>query len=324
MAQGTVLVSGIGGSVALGVLRIIRLTFPEIRIIGTDINVFNAGCHLCDATFEVPYAFDPQFLPTIQEIIENENVDLVIPTTDYEVHHLAMAKDLLCANVASSDSHITEQFLDKYLTFLLSQDVGFSFAQSFLPSQYPGSFENFVVKPREGRGSRDIHLNPDSPNEFSDNFVVQPLLVGTEISTAFYVSKEELHGFITLERSLENGATQQCRVNQTWDNEVEKIVERICTIQGVSGSINLQSMVLENGDVVPFEINGRISGTNSIRHNLGFQDVVYTIQEHLLDQSPTAPEVQNGVAIRYLTDVIYPEARHPEDLTDNSAPHIIF
>lgn len=324
MAQRTVLVSGIGGSVALGVLRILRSTFPEIRIIGTDVSAFNAGCHLCDATYTVSYAFDPQFLPTMREIVRNEGVDLVIPTTDYEVHYLAKAKDLLEAKVVTSGSSVTEQFLDKYKTFLLAEEMGFPFAQSYLPSQYPGSFEDYVVKPREGRGSREIHINPSSPNEFSDDFVIQPLLVGIEISTAFYVSKGGLHGFITLERSLENGATQQCRVNRIWDQQVEQIVEQISAIQGISGSINLQSIAMENGDVIPFEINGRISGTNSIRHNLGFRDVVYTVQEHLLDQPPATPKVRDGVAIRYLTDVIYPEAHHPKDLTDNKVPHIIF
>lgn len=68
-----------------------------------------------------------------------------------------------------------------------------------------------------------------------------------------------------------------------------------------------------------FEINCRISGTNSIRHNLGFQDVKYGVQEYLFNEIPDSPNPIEGIATRILMDVIYPNQNNFDKLnTDNS------
>ena len=94
--------------------------------------------------------------------------------------------------------------------------------------------------------------------------------------------------------------------------------------KGLSGSINLQSIVNEKGEIIPFEVNCRISGTNSIRHNLGFQDVKYTIQEYLLDEEPEEIKAIDGIAVRLLYDVIYPNAKNESDLNNNTSKYIIY
>jgi carbamoyl-phosphate synthase large subunit len=71
------------------------------------------------------------------------------------------------------------------------------------------------------------------------------------------------------------------------------------------GSVNIQSKVTANG-IVPFEINCRLSGTNSIRSQFGFNDVAYTIRELLFNETPEKPIVIEGCAIRVMVDVVYP------------------
>ena len=44
----------------------------------------------------------------------------------------------------------------------------------------------------------------------------------------------------------------------------------------------------EGGDVVPFEINCRYSGTSSTRAQLGFPDVAYGVQKYVLGEEPPA------------------------------------
>ena len=72
------------------------------------------------------------------------------------------------------------------------------------------------------------------------------------------------------------------------------------------GSCNVQSRVTSMG-IIPFEINCRISGTNSVRSQFGFNDVAYTVQEYLLSQRPAPPKVIKGTALRVILDIIYPE-----------------
>jgi carbamoyl-phosphate synthase large subunit len=92
----------------------------------------------------------------------------------------------------------------------------------------------------------------------------------------------------------------------------------------LKGSFNIQSIVNHNGDVIPFEINCRISGTNSIRHNLGFQDVKYTLQEFLYNELPDKPKPINGMATRILLDVIYPEITDEKNINNSSSNYIIY
>lgn len=325
MEEKTVLITGIGGNVGQGVLRNIRSMGRNIRIVGTDIATFNAGCHLCDASYKVPYSYDPNYIPAIKSIIDTEKIDLVIPTTDYEIFYLSDAQPVLNVPVVASDAQAAKRYLDKYETYRYHHANGIPFSKSWLPSEYDGSCDDIIVKPREGRGSRGIHINPENPKAFGDDYMVQPRHNGIEITTAFYVNRQgELHGMITMDRELSNGATSRSTVNRTWDAELEAILRKMIALGGLRGSLNLQSIVTQSGEIVPFEVNCRISGTNSIRHNLGFQDVVYTIQEYLYNQMPDKPNVIDGVAIRLLYDVVYPGATDENQLTHNRCGHIVY
>lgn len=325
MERKTILVTGIGGNVAQGVLRNILSLNLDINIIGVDISPFTAGNHLCNRTYVVPYAYDEGYITTIKGIIEKEKVEVVIPTTDYEVYYLSSNKEELNTTIAASDADTAKIYLDKYLTYQHHQKLQIPFAQSWLPGEFNNEVSDIIIKPREGRGSKNIHINPANPQSFSDEFVIQPLHKGIEITTAFYVKLDgTLHGLFTMERELANGATSKSITTKKYDAELEKIIQKMIMGNGLYGSINLQSMVDDKANVMPFEINCRISGTNSIRHNLGFQDVKYTIQEYLLNQQPDAIKAIDGVAVRMLSDVIYPNATSTDQLNNNTSPHILY
>ncbi|RZJ52369.1 MAG: ATP-grasp domain-containing protein [Flavobacterium sp.] len=325
MEKKVVLVTGTGGNVGQGVLRNIKSLNHDITIIGTDIASFTAGNHLCDFTYQVPYAYSDEYISTIQSIIEKENVNLVIPTTDYEVYYLALNQSVLTAKVAASNSETAKIYLDKYLTYLHHKSLDIPFSKSWLPSEFENEIKDIIVKPREGRGSRGIYINPENPKAFSDEYMIQPLHKGIEITTAFYLTKTgNLHGLFTMQRELTNGATSKSQTTKVYDTELRKIIEKMIQSKGLSGSINLQSIVTNEGEIIPFEVNCRISGTNSIRHNLGFQDVKYTIQEYLLNEQPDEVSAIDGIAVRLLYDIIYPNANNESELNNNKSQHIIY
>jgi carbamoyl-phosphate synthase large subunit len=320
MEKKVVLVTGIGGNVGQGVLRNIKDLNFDIFLVGTDIASFTAGNYLCDATHQVPYSYDPNFISVINEIVNLYKVDLIIPTTDYEVYFLSLHHDKINATIAASEATIAKKYLDKYLTYVHHHSLGIPFAKTWLPSEFNNEVSDIIVKPREGRGSRGIHLNPPSPKDFSDDYLIQPLHKGIEITTAFYVKKDgTLHGLFTMERELSNGATSKSKTIKTYDQKLQEIIAKMIQIKGLKGSLNLQSIVDENNEIIPFEVNCRISGTNSIRHNLGFQDVKYTIQEYLYHQEPDLVQTIDGIAVRLLYDVIYPNATDENQLNNNSS-----
>ncbi len=301
-----VLVTGIGGVVGQGILRNLRKESFDIALIGTNVTAVSAGNHLCDAVHVVPYAYDPTYVETMRGIIEREGIDLVIPSTDYEVHYLMLAQSRLPAVVAASPAEVSRICLDKYHTWQALSAHGLPFAASCLPSEYSGQFARTVVKPREGRGSRNIHVDPPSPRDFRDDYLVQEYLDGEELTTSFYVRIDgTLHGMITFVRELEQGNTAKAEVVDRHDAQLRPMIEALVARFPFRGSCNLQTRATLDG-IIPFEINCRISGTNSVRSQFGFRDVAYTVQEYLLQQVPDAPQITHGSAIRVIMDVIYP------------------
>lgn len=325
MEKRTVLVTGIGGNVGQGILRnIISLNLP-IRLIGTDIANFTPGNHLCDVTYKVPYSYDEGYIPMLQNIIDTEKVDLVLPSTDYEIYYLSANATKFNATIVASEAKTAKTYLDKYESYVYLSQNNIPFAKSWLTGEYDFSEKEIIAKPREGRGSRGILINPENPNQLPNGYMIQPLAKGIEITTAVYVNKQGiLHGLFTMERSLTNGTTTESKVVFQYDSQMKIIAQKMIDLGGLVGSFNIQSIVTNDGEIVPFEINCRISGTNSIRHNLGFQDVKYAIQEYLLNETPDEPKPIEGIATRILMDVVYPNASTFDKLNNNSVSHIIY
>lgn len=303
----SILITGIGGNVGQGVLRNIRSAFPDLTLVGTSIEQFTAGHHFCDRYVQVPYAYDAGFVDTIDEVCRNEEVDLIIPTTDYECFHLSAAKNRLPVVLASPASSVAV-FLDKWKTWQVFSRENIPFAETMLPSDYDGRWPRTVVKPREGRGSRDIFRSPDSIDEFDDSYLIQPEMLGPEITSAFYITRQKkILGPITFHRELVQGMTERCEVTFDYESKMLAIMDAMLQVFELSGPVNVQAIVTTDGRVTPFEVNCRYSGTNSIRSQLGFEDVKYGVQEHLLLQEPDQPEIRTGCAVRILMDIVYPD-----------------
>ena len=306
----TILVTGIGGNVGQGILRIIKSAYTDIKIIGVNTIEFNPGNCWVDVFYKVPSAINEQdYILKMVEICTKENVDLVIPSTDSETFYLSLNEDLFKCKIACNKNNITKMCLDKYETASEFKKNELFFLNSYLPSQYQNQFERMIAKPREGRGSRGIFVDFNQYKSLNDSeYIIQEFKEGKEITTAVYVSYQtkKLVGFVNLERKLNNGMTIECHVNNEFNELTELYLNNLVSTFGFEGSFNIQSIFDDNGEINPFEINCRISGTNSIRHHFGFKDVIYTIEELLYDIHIDLPIISNGSAIRYTADVIYP------------------
>jgi carbamoyl-phosphate synthase large subunit len=328
MEKKTVIVTGIGGNVGQGIVRNLRFSGLPLHIIGTNVLPFSPGNHLVDAFYQVPYAYDPGFISVMQEIMLKEKVDLTIPSTDYEVYFMSHATHNLPGKLATAGPLAAETYLDKYLTWQHHSKLNIPFAKSLLPSFYNNDFEKAIAKPRKGRGSRGLlKLKFDTGLLSDDEYMIQEMHEGKEITTAVYTSylTGKILGLLTMERSLENGTTTFCKVNFDYDKPLMEIAQKMVDNSDLRGSFNIQSIVNETGEIVPFEINCRISGTNSIRTHFGFKDVEYTVRELLLQEKIAPPKVIPGVAQRILMDVIYPDCKVESELhKDNTDKFLIF
>lgn len=326
MERKTILVTGIGGNVGQGILRNIVSLKKDIRIIGTNTVHFTAGNYLVDAFYSVPFSYEESFPRIMKQIVENEKVDLIIPSTDYESFYLSANQNQFSCKIACMNEFATETYLDKYKTWLVHHQYNIPFAKTVLPSEYEQPFKMAIAKPRKGRGSRGLIKNvKDVSNLQDEEYLIQEQVEGLEITTAVYnrYADGQFHGLITMERSLDNGTTTFCKVNKQYDVALEEIAKKMSTQLNLRGSFNIQSIITANNEIVPFEINCRISGTNSIRSNFGFKDVEYTIEELLYERMPQPVKVIDGIAHRILVDVIYPLNSPTQVLKENNTDNFI-
>lgn len=326
MEKRKILVTGIGGNVAQGIIRNIRNCYNDIYIVGSNIFDFSAGNHLVDKFYKVSYADSDHYIGEIGEIVEKEKIELIIPSTDLEIYYLSLNRSKINCKIASSSANTAHIYLDKYQSYLHHKQHDIPFAETLKPSNYKNQFKDVILKPILGRGSRGILINPQNISTFSDqDYLVQKLYFGIEITTAFYVTQNNyLHGLITLVRKLENGMTVETYVETKYDDKIKTILEKIILNSEIRGSANLQSIVTDDGDIIPFEMNCRISGTNSIRSNFGFEDVKYTLQEYLFNEKLDIPLISKGIAVRIMMDVIYPNASSILECQDASSTHYIY
>ncbi len=96
----------------------------EVRLVGVDMSERSVGRHLCDAFRVVAPSGDPLFIPSLLEIIEQEQVDLVLPQTSYDLPPLAAARENFPVPVLVSSPETVRRSNDKAETYSLLRYLG--------------------------------------------------------------------------------------------------------------------------------------------------------------------------------------------------------
>src|SRR4030067_1083302 len=165
----TVLVTGCGGAIGMGIIQALRIGFCSLHIIGTDADLHAASFYLkskqylLDKTYVVPKAEDPNYIPKIIEICQTEKVNIIFPCTDPELETLSASIDRITASgikVIISPPETIQICRDKWLTYNhLSRHLPMT--KSALPDK--GIEEAIritglpaIIKPRKGWGSKQI------------------------------------------------------------------------------------------------------------------------------------------------------------------------
>jgi carbamoyl-phosphate synthase large subunit len=129
---------------------------------------------------------DPEYVPFLQEIVDEFDVRAVVPLTDLDIEVLARAPGLP-AFVPAPD--VCRATYDKYEAHELLLRHGLPSPPTVLPGEEPPSYP-VMVKPRRGSGARSIHPAADRDEmEFFVRYVekeepvmVQRLMCGPEFS----------------------------------------------------------------------------------------------------------------------------------------------
>lgn len=280
----TILITGIGGDIAQSVAVIIREHRPRYRLVGIDLQEQHAGALFVDRLHLVQPAKSPDYLNRLQEIIEQESVDLVIPMTEPE---LAVLLPLLSeptkAQWITCGEEVIAAGVDKLETARRLAALGLPVPWTCpVRKGFPKTFP-CILKNRFGSGSRNLYLVRDAEEaEYlsirNPDAIFQELLQpeDREVTCAVYRTRDGCVGVLQLLRRLVGGFTGWAKVIE--DTDITQMCVAIAEGLHLQGSMNVQLRLTEHGPRV-FEINPRFSSTALMRQKMGFTDVLWALDE---------------------------------------------
>jgi carbamoyl-phosphate synthase large subunit len=121
----TILVTACGAPGAARLLRALKENGErEVRLVGVDMSDRAIGRHLCDAFHLVPAGSDPSFPDALLSLVEAEGVDVVLPESSHDLHHLAARRNEFPVPVMVCGADAAHRANDKAETFEALHRIG--------------------------------------------------------------------------------------------------------------------------------------------------------------------------------------------------------
>lgn len=154
-----------------------------------------------------------------------------------------------------------------------------------------------ILKSREGSGSKSIFILNDR-EEFNfyqkkyPGFIAQEFIADSpdEFTCCLFRSSENDIRSVIYKRKLVDSYSGYGELIE--NASISSLLDVIASKLNLTGSINVQLKLSNKGPCV-FEINPRFSSTVRFRHLMGFEDVIWSIQDRIGQVLPafTPPKV---------------------------------
>jgi len=311
---GSILVTGCGGDISIGVARILRMENICSRIIGCDIHNDHPGEGFFDKCVLVPRADDKEYFNQLLNVIKNNDIDIIVLVTEPELKRFSengFEKKIESVPVVMVNLNTLSIGLDKLNTADFLQKAGLAYPMTTIVSSGPPARLPCVIKSRSGSGSRNVLVvkKQELVEQFStsrpDDIWQEYLSPDDEEYTCgvFRFFDGEVRT-IVFKRKLQGGFTGSGVL--VCNEQIDMLLQKIAKELRLQGSINVQLRLTEKGPIV-FEINPRFSSTLVFRHLLGFQDVIWSLNELAGELSDTYITPNDGIRIyRCSTEILLP------------------
>jgi carbamoyl-phosphate synthase large subunit len=261
----TVMVTGAGGPAGVSVVR--ALSRMGHTVVAVDTDPLAAGLYLAERSALVPEVDDARYVDALVDVARSSGASALVPTLAEELGTLSEAHDRLQdAGLAHwlPDPAAVRRCTDKWEFSQVLLAAGISAPPTSLGSAdgLPGPW---VVKPRFGRGSRDVTI-VDDPGEMPfvlarvTQPIVQAKLEGREFTVDALVGRDgQLAGAVPRWRNETRGGISTKGVTFADERLTGEVARLLRTLQLV-GPANVQGFVRQDGLVSFTEVNPRFSG----------------------------------------------------------------
>ena len=311
-----VLVTGVGGDIGQSVLKCLEDAGGDysFTISGCDIDAYPAGGKKCKSCYKAPRASDEEeYSSFIETIMDKEDFDYIIPTTEAEIKYFDVRRDhLKCreVQVLINNSSIINTFFDKYATVDFLKKNKLPYPETYPAEDFKGELSfPLILKQRQGCGGEGLKIVNDM--EELDFFrkrlkgvIVQEMLGSEEeeYTAGIFSDGEKIHT-ICFRRLLGYGSMTKF-AELVHDNEVTRLLEKIAQTVNLKGSINIQLRRTKRG-YIPFEVNPRFSSTVHMRNYFGFKDVKWWIDYYENRPIEYKLKPDKGIVVRTVGDVFF-------------------
>ena len=314
-----ILVSGTSGIIGYGVLRSLRLSGKDLRLIGTTIYTDSVAEGFCDIFEQAIPTNDPNYINWLIQIIKKHQIDFIIPGIEADMYKWlehSTQIELSGAKLLLNNKDLISICNDKWIFYEKLKENNSPFAiDTTLESDFDSLVKKFgtpfLLKPRSGHGSKGIVRvnNFNTFLEYKDfigtHLMVQPIIGNDDdeyTTSAFCDGKGGYYAFMTLRRKLsKDGFTEKAEVVDLENINVALL--SLCKLFKPLGPTNFQFR--KQGQLLKLlEINPRISSSTSIRSKFGYNESLMAIEYFLDGKELKQPFIRKGKAIRYIEDLI--------------------
>ena len=282
-----VVVTGAGGPAGVAVVRALGVSGHHVVAIDSD--PLSAGLHLAADCAVVAGADQPdRFLSDLDALIDKFDVDVVVSTVAEEMLVLDGHQSQLGAALWIPDHQVVATCLDKWrfaraFATTATSPAGVVVADTALVREelagqdtepvegrsvdeiarsLPGPW---IVKPRFGRGSRDVHAVDDVTElAWACRRVPQPIVQrrvgGREFTVDVLTDRDGRVAGAVPRWRIETKAGISTKGETFRDSAVLDATRATIEALGLDGVANVQGFVTEEDDVVIIEVNPRFSG----------------------------------------------------------------
>jgi carbamoyl-phosphate synthase large subunit len=260
-----VLVTGAGGAAGVAVIR--ALGERGERVVAIDTDPLAAGLFLAEDHATIDHAGSEGFLAGLDDVVKRFDVDAVLCTIAEEMVELAghepSLRELGAAIWLSPRDAVTT-CIDK-LAFANAMEAAGLPVPPTVPADDAAVPGPWIVKPRQGRGSRDVYAVDDA-DELTracrrvPDAIVQTRLDGREFTVDLLVGRDGLTAGAIPRWRLATKAGISTQGRTFCDSTVASLAARAAETIGLRGAVNVQGFVDPDGDSWLVEVNPRPSG----------------------------------------------------------------
>ena len=289
-----ILVSGVASDIGHSIGNLLSKSDLVDIVAGCDIHSQYYGADIFESLHLLPRASSPSYLLELQNLINEQNIDAFIPTSEQELRFFMsneFNKNKIGAVCVAPSQLAMEIGFDKLKTSEYLKSIGCLFPSTQLiteacePLNLP-----YVVKDPAGAGSASVFI-VDKPNclnsykQLFPHYICQEFLEGSdEYTCGVYQTYDNSVRIISLKRRLASGVTVFAEVVD--NSAITTLCEKLARSLALRGSINIQLKLTPRGPVV-FEINPRFSSSVGMRNLIGYSDVLWSLQEQVLGVKPS-------------------------------------